>query len=154
MLFGSANSFKSYCVHMKSPRTYIETSRQRDGNFLGLFCLLRHTNHEHLPKGENFGFFFTHTITIFSLFTYSVCDEKVKMWCVLDYLLDILQTAVLRFRLSQQYIEIKKCFQSIFPNIYPSVESRVIGWYFSGKLLSVIGVGSVIIIPVFHCSWK
>ena len=35
-----------------------------------------------------------------------------KMWCVLDYLLNILQTAVMRFRLSQHYIEIKKCFWS------------------------------------------
>ena len=56
ILFASANSFKSYCVHMRSP--------------------LRHTNHEHLSKGENF--FFTHAILILSLFTYSVCDEKVK----------------------------------------------------------------------------
>ena len=34
ILFGSANSFKSYCVRMKSPRTYvhpdIKTSRQTD----------------------------------------------------------------------------------------------------------------------------
>ena len=37
ILLGSANSFKTYCVHMKSPRTYvhpdIQTSRQTDGNF-------------------------------------------------------------------------------------------------------------------------
>ena len=63
ILFGSANSFKSYCVHMKSPRTYIQTSRRTDGQagrqteiFFGLFCLLRHTNHENLSKGENFFF--------------------------------------------------------------------------------------------------
>ena len=31
-----------------------------------------------------------------------------KKWCVLDYLLDILQTAVMRFRLFQHYIDIKK----------------------------------------------
>ena len=81
ILCGSANSFESYCVHMKSPRTYvhpyIQTSRRTDGNLFGLFCLQRHTNHEHLSKGENF-FFFTHAITILSLFTYSVYDEKVK----------------------------------------------------------------------------
>ena len=63
-------------------RTYIQTDRQTDrqtdGNFLGLFCLLRHKNHKHLSKGENF--FFTHAITILSLFTYSVCDEKVKIY--------------------------------------------------------------------------
>ena len=37
ILFGSANSFESYCVHMKSPRTYSQTTgqtdRQTDGNF-------------------------------------------------------------------------------------------------------------------------
>ena len=88
ILFGSANSFESCCVHMKSPRTYvhpdIQTSRQTDRQkeiFFGLFCLLRHTNHEHLSKGENF-FFFTHAITILSVFTYSVCDEKVKIYIV------------------------------------------------------------------------
>ena len=61
-------------------RTYIQTSRQTDRQteiFFGLFCLLRHKNHKHF-KGREF-FFFTHAITIFSLFTYSVCDEKVKM---------------------------------------------------------------------------
>ena len=68
----------SYCVHMKSSRTYVHPVRQTDGNFFGLFCLLGHTNHQHLSKGENF--FFPHAITILSLFTYCVCDEKVKIW--------------------------------------------------------------------------
>ena len=101
ILFGSANSFKSYCVHMKSPRTYVQTDGRTDRRagghadrqteiFFCLFCLLRHTKHEHLSKGEIF--FFTHAITILSLFTCSVCDEKVKnlfsvvlnfsIWCV------------------------------------------------------------------------
>ena len=82
ILFGSANSFESYCVHMKSPRTYVHPDRQTDRQteiFLGLFCLLMHKNHKHFSKGENF-FFFIHTITILSLFTYSVCDEKVKRY--------------------------------------------------------------------------
>ena len=86
ILFGSANSFESYCVHMKSPRTYSQTTRQtnkqadrqKDGNFFCLFCLLRHTKHGHSSKGGNF-FLITHAITILSLFTYSVCDEKVKI---------------------------------------------------------------------------
>ena len=68
ILFGSANSLESYCVHMKSPRTYRQTDRQRDGNFFRLLCLLKHTKHEHLSKREIF--FFTHAITILSLFTY------------------------------------------------------------------------------------
>ena len=29
-------------------------------------------------------FFFTHAITILSLFTYSVCDEKVKKWNIVE----------------------------------------------------------------------
>ena len=58
ILFGSANSFESYCVHMKSPHTYvqIDTDRQTGGNFFCLFCLLKHIKHEHLSKGEIFFF--------------------------------------------------------------------------------------------------
>ena len=74
ILFGSANSFESYCVHKKNPRTYVRTDIQT-GRQTEFFFL--HTKHEHLLKGENF--FFTYAITIRSLFTYSVCDEKVKM---------------------------------------------------------------------------
>ena len=61
ILFGSANSFKTYCVHMKSPRTYIHPDRQTDRRteiFFGLFYLLRHKNHKHLSKGENYTFSF------------------------------------------------------------------------------------------------
>ena len=60
ILFGSANSFESYCVHIKSPRTYVHPDRQTDRQteiFFGLFCLLRHKNHKHVSKGENFFFF-------------------------------------------------------------------------------------------------
>ena len=74
--FGSANSFESYCVHMTSSHTYVQTDRKTDGIFFFLLCLLKHTKHEHLSKGEIF--FFAHAITILSLFTYSVFDEKVK----------------------------------------------------------------------------
>ena len=65
-MFGSANCFESYCVHMKSPRTYSPTTRQTDKHpnrqtdiFYCLFCLLRHTKHEHSSKGENFFFFYS-----------------------------------------------------------------------------------------------
>ena len=86
ILFGSANSFESYCVHMKNPRTYvhpdIQTDRRADGRtdrrkfFFYSSCLLTYTKHEHSSKGENF--LSTHAITILSLFKYSVCDETVK----------------------------------------------------------------------------
>ena len=52
ILFGSANSFESYCVHMKSPRTNRQTDRQKF--FFCLFCLL--TKREHSSKGDNFFF--------------------------------------------------------------------------------------------------
>ena len=66
--------------------TYVQTDRQRDGHFFCLFCLLSHTKHEHSSKGENF-FFFTHAITILSLFTYSICDEEVKIVLLLTEIL-------------------------------------------------------------------
>ena len=51
ILFGSANSFESYCVHSKSPRP----DRQTYGKiFFCLFCLLRHTKHEHSSRGDDF----------------------------------------------------------------------------------------------------
>ena len=40
ILFGSANSFESYCVHMKSPRTYIQTSRYPDRRKFFLACFV------------------------------------------------------------------------------------------------------------------
>ena len=65
---------------MKSPRTYRQTARQADRRtFFLLVCLLRHTKHEH--QNERI-FFFTQAITILSLFTYSVYDEKVKKFQV------------------------------------------------------------------------
>ena len=57
-------------------RTYIQTSRQTE-MFFGLFCLLTYKSWTFVKRREFF--FFTHAITILSLFTYSVCDEKVKI---------------------------------------------------------------------------
>ena len=51
ILFGSAYSFESYCVHSKSPHTTRQTDRRK---FFCSFCFLRHTKHEHSSKGENF----------------------------------------------------------------------------------------------------
>ena len=70
-MFGSAQSFESYCVHIKSPRTYIQPDRQTE-IFSGLFCLLRHTNHEHLSKGE---IFFFHSCDYNTFFFYIL-----RMW--------------------------------------------------------------------------
>ena len=39
ILFGSANSFESYRVHMKSPRTYVHPDRQTDGRNFFLLVL-------------------------------------------------------------------------------------------------------------------
>ena len=75
ILFGSANSFKSHCVYSQDPRTYIRTYSQTD-RLTEFFLLVLHTKHEHSSKEENF---FSLMRTILSLFTYSVCDEKVKI---------------------------------------------------------------------------
>ena len=37
--FRSANSLESYCVHVKSPRTYVRTARQTDRRTEFFFCL-------------------------------------------------------------------------------------------------------------------
>ena len=75
ILFVSANSFESYCVHMKSPR---RTDRQTDGNFFVLVLSSNTYKTWTFVKRREFFFLFTHAITILSIFTYSVCDEKVK----------------------------------------------------------------------------
>ena len=68
ILFGSANSFESYCVHSENPRTYVQPDRQteiftssshmeyvkRESIVFCSFYFLRHTKHEHSSKGENF----------------------------------------------------------------------------------------------------
>ena len=80
ILFGSANSFKSYCVQMKSSRTYvhpdIQTSRQTE-IFCSLYCLLRHKSHEHLSKGENF-FFHSCNYNTFSFYILRMWWESKK----------------------------------------------------------------------------
>ena len=63
ILFGSADSFESYCVHYQNPRTYSQTDRQidrltnrrtdgrTDGRiFFCFFCVLRYTKHEYWKK--------------------------------------------------------------------------------------------------------
>ena len=86
ILFRSANSFKSYCVHMKSPRTYVHPDRQTK-IFFGLFCHLRHINHEHLSKGENF-FFHSCDYNTFSFYILRMWWESNKrMWIGIPILL-------------------------------------------------------------------
>ena len=57
-------------------RTYIQTDRQTDGNCFWL--ILSSKTYKSWTFVKRTVFFFTHAITIFSLFTYSVCDERVK----------------------------------------------------------------------------
>ena len=83
ILFGSAYSFEIYCVPMKSPRTYSQTTRETDGNFFLLVLSSKPYKTWTFVKRREF--FFTHSITILSLFTYSVWDEKVK-YCWLQNL--------------------------------------------------------------------
>ena len=92
ILFGSANSFKSYCVHIKSPRTYvppnIQTDSQTDRRKFFLACFVfQDIQILNICQKERISFFFTHAITILSLCTYFVCDEKVKIYItLLNYL--------------------------------------------------------------------
>ena len=62
ILFGSANSFESYCVHMNSPRTYsqtdIQTYKQTDGNFFWLVLSSKTYKSWTFVKRREF-FFFT-----------------------------------------------------------------------------------------------
>ena len=57
ILFRSADSFESYCVHSQNPRTYSQTDRQIDRQteiFFPLFCVLSHIKHEHSSRRQNF----------------------------------------------------------------------------------------------------
>ena len=61
ILCGSANSFESYCVHMKSPRTYSQTTtqtdRQADGNFFWLVLFSKTNKTWTFVKRREFFFF-------------------------------------------------------------------------------------------------
>ena len=78
ILFGSANSFESYCVHMKTPRTDRQKNSQTDRRNFFLLVLSSKTYKTWTFVKRREFLFFTHVITILSLFIYSVCDEKVK----------------------------------------------------------------------------
>ena len=69
-------SLKLLCPHEKF--TYVQPERQTDRNFLLLVLSSKTYKTWTFVKRREF-FFFTHAITILSLFTYSVCDKKVKM---------------------------------------------------------------------------
>ena len=92
IFFGSANSFESYCVHMKSPRTVqpdIQTDRRKF--FLACFVFQDIQIMNIRQKERIFFFFFTRAITILSLFTYSVCDDRVKSnWLITKFILRFL----------------------------------------------------------------
>ena len=65
-------SFKSYYA---SGQACGQTDGHIDGFFFYFFWVIRHKKHRHSLKGD---IFFNDAIKILSLFTYSVCDEKVK----------------------------------------------------------------------------
>ena len=57
ILFGSANSFESYRVHMKSPRTYSQTTRQTDKRkFLFACFAFEDIQNMNIRQKENFFF--------------------------------------------------------------------------------------------------
>ena len=68
---------KLLCPQQKS--TYRQTDRETDKRKFFLLVLSSKTYKTWIfVKRREFFLFFTHAITILSLFTYSVCDEKVK----------------------------------------------------------------------------
>ena len=92
ILFGSANSFENYYVHMKSPRTYVRTyrqtdrqaDRQADGNFLLVLSSKTYKTWTFVKKRE---FFFPLMRLQYFFFTFFVHSEKclvepTKFWLV------------------------------------------------------------------------
>ena len=101
ILFGSANSFESYCVHSKILRTHGQTDRRTDIFFA--CCVLRHTKHEHSSKGKNF--FHSCDYNIFSFYILCMWWEKV---------LEVLKIQVLQMHFHWKYTP----FLSISSTLY------------------------------------
>ena len=59
-------------------QTYIQTYRRTDGNFFCLFCLPRHTKHEHLSKVDIF-FFHSCDYNTFSFYILRMWWESKKI---------------------------------------------------------------------------
>ena len=82
VLFGSANSFKSYCVHMKSPRTYVhpdrQTDRQTDGNFFLLVSSSKTYKSWTFVKKREFFFFHSCDYNTFSFYILRMWWESKK----------------------------------------------------------------------------
>ena len=64
-----------------------------------------------IRQKERIFFYFTHAITILSLFTYSVCDEKLKTGVLLNAT-EVTGTYVVRLRLKDRsnMSYVLKCF--------------------------------------------
>ena len=125
ILFGSANSFESYCVHMKSPRTYSQTTRQTDretdGNCLCLFCLLRHTiQNINIRQTERIFFFHSCDYNTFSFYILRMWWESknIKKYTLAGILLYIIKFTTTYSYESHHYggcNESMKCRASTLP---------------------------------------
>ena len=79
--FHTQKTLTKFCLHSLTPskvivstaKVHVQAGKQTDRRIF-FACFLRNIKHEHSSEGE---FFFTHAITILSLFTHAVCDEKV-----------------------------------------------------------------------------
>ena len=76
--FGSANSFKSYCVHMKSPRTYVRTDRQTDRQTESLFSLSSKTYKTWTFVKRRDFFFYSCDYNTFSFYIFRMWWESKK----------------------------------------------------------------------------
>ena len=111
MLFGSANSFESYCVHMKSPRKYSQTTRRTGGNFFWLVLSSKtYTSWTFVKRRQ----FFLHSCdyNTFSFYMLRMWWESEKIW---------------------------NRSLGIFPRLLPGTWSdELTHWYYSKLILTVI----------------
>ena len=74
IVFGSVDSFKSYSVHKRDIQKHRQTDIQTHEIFLTFFEFPKHMKQIFIKKRS-----FSLVITIICFFTYSVCDDKIKM---------------------------------------------------------------------------
>ena len=81
ILFGSTNSFKSYCVHMKSPRTYVHPDRRKF--FLACF-VFQDIKIVNICQKERIFFFHSCDYNTFAFYIRRMWWESKKLFTVFD----------------------------------------------------------------------
>ena len=96
--------------------------------FFCLFCVVRHSKHEHSSKGK---ILFIHAITTLSFFTYSVCDDPRKKNRERESLTE--SYAYNRIRESGETLGEREVSLRVSPKVSPRVSERVPldSWWYS-----------------------